>query len=162
MLCKGCDEDRPEDAFPRGRKTCQRCRTQASAAYRKTLRGRASDAAYRENNRGLLREQYRRTREKNGRKAYMKHYLKAAIQRNKAFVRSLKDVPCADCGGRFPYFVMDFDHLTDKKFAIARRVNTATSLECLKAEIAKCQVVCANCHRIRTYGRGDHDPREVV
>jgi hypothetical protein len=72
-------------------------------------------------------------------------------------VRELKNKPCADFKQTYPYFVMDFDHRDDevKLFEIAddlatRVVSTYAKLD---AEIAKCDVVCANCHRIRTQAR---------
>jgi len=63
-----------------------------------------------------------------------------------------QNTPCADCNQNFPHYVMDFDHVRgEKKFnissAISRRINKKTIWE----EIAKCDVVCANCHRERTY-----------
>ncbi len=64
----------------------------------------------------------------------------------------LKSVPCADCGGTFPPVCMDFDHVgDDKSFTISRA--STRSIETVLAEIAKCEVVCANCHRIRTASR---------
>ena len=71
----------------------------------------------------------------------------------RAFVNQAKDgVPCMDCGGIFPSYVMDFDHIdpSKKKLGIAQ-INYFSSLEELKEEIKKCELVCANCHRIRTY-----------
>ena len=55
----------------------------------------------------------------------------------------------------FPVYVMDFDHRDpdDKEALISHLVN-ALSLRRLVAEMAKCDVVCSNCHRIRTYGEG--------
>lgn len=68
-------------------------------------------------------------------------------------IEKIKDRPCSDCGGRFPHYVMDFDHLdgTTKKFSIGKRGSRTwrSTLE----EIKKCEVVCSNCHRIRTYQR---------
>jgi hypothetical protein len=63
----------------------------------------------------------------------------------------LKSKPCADCGGTFPPYVMDFDHRdpSQKSFTISKRF--ANRWERLLEEIAKCDVVCANCHRVRTY-----------
>lgn len=61
-----------------------------------------------------------------------------------------EETPCADCGQHFPYFVMDFDHQRDKEFNIANNVY-AKSWETIEKEIAKCELVCANCHRIRTH-----------
>ncbi len=61
-----------------------------------------------------------------------------------------KDVPCADCGNKYPPVCMDFDHLEDKTFSIG---GSSRSEESLLEEIAKCDVVCANCHRLRTQTR---------
>lgn len=71
----------------------------------------------------------------------------------KDFLAREKDRPCMDCGKRYPSYVMQFDHRNpiEKKFSIpqsAYRVNS----EKLAAEIAKCDVVCANCHMERTHG----------
>lgn len=74
-----------------------------------------------------------------------------AAERTRTIVRKLKSVPCMDCGQRYPYYVMDFDHREDKEFTISKR--RAYSIEKLLAEIAKCDVVCSNCHRIRTFNR---------
>lgn len=61
-----------------------------------------------------------------------------------------KDVPCMDCGGRFPPCAMDFDHVRgEKSFAISAA--GTRSHEAVKAEIRKCDIVCSNCHRIRTF-----------
>ena len=78
-----------------------------------------------------------------------KYYLKI-----KAYLNSLKEGPCLDCKKKFPTCCMDFDHLRDKKFNISQfKKSTHTKLEDLKTEIDKCEVVCSNCHRIRTETR---------
>lgn len=69
-----------------------------------------------------------------------------------AFIREAKSVPCTDCGNEYPYYVMDFDHLRDKD-ANMNRLRWSRSIENIKKEIAKCEVVCANCHRVRTFER---------
>lgn len=59
-----------------------------------------------------------------------------------------------DCGGRFPPAAMDFDHVRGEKVAtISFLVNQGAVLTRLREEIAKCEIVCANCHRIRTVKR---------
>lgn len=74
--------------------------------------------------------------------------------RNYAYVNSLKDnAECVDCGARYPYYVMDFDHLGDKEYNVSDMCRNMFSMDKLKAEIAKCEIVCANCHRIRTHTR---------
>ncbi len=50
---------------------------------------------------------------------------------------------------------MDFDHLRDKKSkksAVGLMAMQEHSMKVILEEIAKCEVVCSNCHRIRTYG----------
>lgn len=70
------------------------------------------------------------------------------------FIRSVKDVPCADCGKRYPYYVMDFDHRGDDvKLGDIGESWVRWGRAKLIAEIAKCDVVCANCHRERTHQR---------
>lgn len=68
------------------------------------------------------------------------------------FIKWLKDVPCADCGQRLPDCAMDFDHVRGRKlFDVSHMKYYSYSREKLVAEILKCEVVCANCHRIRTH-----------
>jgi hypothetical protein len=70
----------------------------------------------------------------------------------KKFLDSKKSVPCFDCGETYPSFVMDFDHLSDKTFNISHAAAAGYSLKRIKEEVNKCQVVCSNCHRERTFG----------
>lgn len=74
-------------------------------------------------------------------------------ERNRLFIRQAKSVPCMDCKKSFPYYVMDFDHRDPevKDFNVGPMV-AVLSLEKIKKEVAKCDVVCANCHRERTFG----------
>ena len=70
----------------------------------------------------------------------------------RSLIDTLKSIPCMDCGGLFPPEAMDFDHVRGKKlFQIA--TSMGISLDRLEAELAKCDLVCANCHRIRTRKR---------
>jgi hypothetical protein len=69
----------------------------------------------------------------------------------RAAVRKLKSTtPCADCKQTYPHYVMDFDHIRGKK---AHNVSSLmrTPTQRIWDEIAKCELVCANCHRVRTY-----------
>lgn len=59
---------------------------------------------------------------------------------------------CLDCGGIFPPFVMQFDHRDQatKSFALSGKFQTA-SLDRKREELKKCDLVCANCHAMRTH-----------
>ena len=70
-----------------------------------------------------------------------------------ALIREAKNKPCMDCGVSYPHYVMDFDHKTDKKFLIGRQVHSTTAVSKILEEIAKCDIVCSNCHRERTHGK---------
>ena len=75
-----------------------------------------------------------------------------------AELRRIKDVACADCGRRFPPYVMDFDHRDPSQklgdvMGMAGKAATASVL----AEAGKCDIVCANCHTLRTLAQ----PRKV-
>jgi hypothetical protein len=68
---------------------------------------------------------------------------------------SLKEgKPCADCGGVYPPYVMEWHHLpgSEKKLVVADTRRASFSRARILAEIAKCELVCANCHRERTFG----------
>lgn len=71
-------------------------------------------------------------------------------------VQEAKDKPCTDCGKIYHHSVMDFDHLPQfqKLFPISKW--RQHSRKQIKEEIAKCEVVCSNCHRARTWSRS-HD-----
>lgn len=77
-----------------------------------------------------------------------------AITRNRNFVREyLEKNPCVDCGND-NLVVLDFDHVRGEKVAnISKMVSTGRSLSSLLREIEKCEVRCANCHRIVTHQR---------
>ena len=58
---------------------------------------------------------------------------------------------CTDCGEKDPV-VLEFDHRDpkDKKFTIGTHKGIKRPIEDFIAELDKCDVVCANCHRRRT------------
>jgi len=93
-----------------------------------------------------------RSHYKRNKRSYLKRNLRAYAERRQ-LVLEAKSRPCADCGIQYPYYVMDFDHKDGrlKEFAL-NTVHRVTKRAILR-EIAKCDVVCANCHRERTHRR---------
>jgi hypothetical protein len=69
-----------------------------------------------------------------------------------------KSAPCMDCGVSYPPYVMDFDHVRGTKTASVSELlsRDATKRRAL-AEIAKCELVCSNCHRKRTFNRRERN-----
>ncbi len=84
----------------------------------------------------------------------------AQRNKNKELVREAKRRPCADCGASYPPYVMDFDHVRGVKVGNIALLKTYASTAVLLAEIAKCDVVCSNCHRIRTHKRRRDSERD--
>ena len=94
-------------------------------------------------------------------KANKAYYVLKAAKRNareraeiREFIFTLKLQPCTDCKKSFHPCVMDFDHVRGKKlFVISDGLRDAITRTRLRAELDKCDLVCANCHRLRTYRR---------
>ena len=96
--------------------------------------------------------------QKNWYKANPQSASKSAKLRKKTVRQILIDIKsstsCSDCGKMFPWYVMDFDHVRgEKKFNLSIAAQKLWSLKTVLAEVAKCDVVCSNCHRIRTFTR---------
>jgi hypothetical protein len=78
------------------------------------------------------------------------------IEERKGLLAKIKNRPCADCGKIYPPWVMDFDHReADLKIGTVSYLTFRKLLKFDKIleEIEKCDLVCANCHRERTYQR---------
>ncbi len=110
-------------------------------------------------------------KDKEKRREYRKEYMRGWYQENKAkhiaYVRNrdkkIKDwlkeykktLQCEECGENHPA-CLDFHHINpkEKTFALGR-INKFLSIKLLQNEIAKCRVLCANCHR-----KEHHEQRE--
>ena len=89
----------------------------------------------------------------NRNEGYKIRHNKNKRDKRRGLIRALKDQPCVDCGGVFHYCVMDFDHVKgDKSFDVSTVVQMR-GINVIMNEIAKCDVVCANCHRLREWRR---------
>ncbi len=66
----------------------------------------------------------------------------------------LQEHPCIDCGCS-DIRVLEFDHVNGQKTdEISHILSQNYGWPRIEAEIAKCEVRCANCHRIKTIERG--------
>jgi hypothetical protein len=70
------------------------------------------------------------------------------------YIQKIKnETPCQDCKVNYPYYMMDFDHVRGEKLFTISAKGTIPSMTKLLAEIDKCDIVCSNCHRHRTWIR---------
>lgn len=99
---------------------------------------------------------------KNASKRHYYAHKETYLERNRkyrkeirAYVNELKaKASCTDCLKQYPYYVMDFDHIEGTgKLGIVSYFAKTGRIGAMKKEIAKCEIVCANCHRQRTFDR---------
>lgn len=87
---------------------------------------------------------------------------KASLRKNKQFISILVKrwklfKGCANCDFKAEHSCqLDIDHIVPKRSSGNDRqaINTSWSKVRLKKELSKCQVLCANCHRLKTYRDG--------
>lgn len=53
--------------------------------------------------------------------------------------------------GEANFMVLEFDHLRDKKSDVSVLIGSNNSWLTIQKEIEKCQVLCSNCHKIKTH-----------
>lgn len=82
-----------------------------------------------------------------------KRFVRSAVAKVQALIQAAKAVPCADCCVQYPPCAMQFDHISGKTFTIGGVRRLGYGIERVRREIAKCEVVCANCHAVRTWTR---------
>jgi len=150
--CARCKAHKPATEFYRKIRaargldyTCRECHL---AAKRKRY---AEDPDFRAKSRENCKRWYREN-ERQGKDAAARSRSKC-YWREREWFNGLKDHPCADCGNNFPACCMDFDHRpgTVKLFNVGSGIRQPRQR--ILDEIAKCDLVCANCHRLRTYRR---------
>jgi hypothetical protein len=134
-------------------RTCGRCGdTKANTEFNWRFR----DRGLRDNYCRLCRSAYKKAHYAANKSRYVANATKrkAALADTNTvqLLAFLRDRACVDCGITDP-LVLEFDHLRDKAFTIGHAM-ALKRWEVILPEIAKCDVVCANCHRRRTLLRG--------
>ena len=99
-----------------------------------------------------VKKHYINNKQKYINKAYL--HTKKKRDENMEKIIKIKSAPCTDCGMSYPHYVMDFDHLerSDKENCVSWLCFNS-SWDKVVEEIKKCELVCSNCHRERTYRR---------
>jgi len=85
-------------------------------------------------------------------KAIKKWHARLAVERRQLLDKIKLEKGCKECGYKEYPVALDFDHINPKtkEFNIGTSY-TSVSLKRLHKEIDKCQILCANCHRVKTH-----------
>ena len=116
---------------------------------------RSSDGAvfyeYTTDVKGNVRERWLSEKAFYNKKSYLYDYGVQRSRFNRAFIKRVKMMlGCADCGYKGHPAALHFDHLDPDQKVSPVSALAGSSLSKIKREMRKCQVVCANCHAIRT------------
>ena len=95
-----------------------------------------------------LRRAYRRAWYSRNKTSERKHIYGRKKKIKKWFEDYKKSLKCIRCGENHSA-TLDFHHkdTKTKEFGINSRVHSGYSIDLIKKELAKCEVLCANCHR---------------
>jgi hypothetical protein len=133
---------------PDNTRRCGRCgefNPAAEFAWRRKARGQR-DNMCRPCRSAYKREHYEKNRKRYIEQARMRKEM-LRVERTRYLLEYFTSHPCVDCGEQDPV-VLEFDHLDDKLFTIGQSL-PYRSWQSILDEIAKCEVVCRNCHRRR-------------
>jgi hypothetical protein len=140
-------------------KVCPRCNIAKSLGEFYKKKDRRAGSYCKPCQHAYVREHYLRTSAVYNARRYALHNI--YTDRNRRIVmQHLAMHPCIDCN-ETDTLVLDFDHVRGTKDgSISRMLRGGTSIERLRAEMAKCVVRCANCHRRKTaHERGSYRTR---
>lgn len=180
--CPKCNTEKDGTEFGKNKNrtdglsfSCKVCRRTDAKAYAKTPDQQAKRQQWYQENAGKVAQQakvrwdsnkasYEPARKKWAvdNKAKMQEYQSGLWGKHREFIDNQKACqPCTDCGQVFPPYVMEYDHLADKKFRIGDLAHRDRAL--VMEELAKCELVCCACHRVRSQDRkGDSSIPKLV
>ena len=124
--------------------TCIKCNLNKSIKDFRRNKGKNASEICKE----CLNKRHRELRALNPEKE--KVSIKKLKDRVRKIVNEFKNSPCVDCGQIYEFYCMEFDHLNNKTLSVSAMITRHWKIERIKEEIAKCEVVCVLCHRLRT------------
>ena len=132
-------------------KTCFKCQQEKSTSHfaKNVSRADGLNSQCRECQKEYRQDHYDKNKQK-----YIDKATKWGNDEKIKFYTWLSQYACMDCGN--PNFVtFHFDHKYDKNFQISEKIGVL-SFDAIMDEVSKCDIVCANCHAIRTADRGNY------
>jgi hypothetical protein len=139
--------------------TCEKCKKEfIPTKSKKSQKYCSKECRYKnwtKNNRERLNATVRKYRAKRYKEEGKWRETGAKVTALRKWMNEIKSKPCCDCGNTFEICCMDFDHRegTTKSYNIGSMFAHHYSMELIQIELKKCDLVCANCHRIRTRDR---------
>lgn len=140
-------------------KLCVRCNLEFESYYTNKKKNKIAGVC-KECKRKYDREYYFNNPDKRKILKYEQQKVRRAAIREYIY-NILKNSECKDCGEK-RILTLDFDHLGDKEFNISSGVQGDYSITRLKKEIAKCEIRCSNCHRIKSANELNHWKIEYI
>lgn len=136
-------------------KRCSRCKEQfpLSSFYKNNSRKDGLGSQCRACTNLSSKEHYRRHKPD-----YLQRNKRTRRRQRTAILDIKSSSPCTDCGQKFHPFIMEFDHREPetKVFPIGRLGGRIGKQ--IRDEMKKCDLVCANCHKLRTFRRNQTRP----
>lgn len=130
-------------------KTCSRCQRDDVEFAVKTKNGKIGLQPYCKD----CNKQYHRQHYYDNKQDYFEKNKQRRVALYEEFLRHMEGKSCLDCGNT-DVRVLEFDHrIAASKIANVSRLNNTASWKTLESEMNKCDIVCCNCHRIRTLTR---------
>src|SRR5260370_7365014 len=162
-ICPGCGEMRDTErdfawknrAKGTRQRWCKFCQAEANRKHYQNNKQTYIDHTqqYYQNNKKAY-QQYYQQRYQNNKQTYIDRAAHKHEENIQHLYEYLLTHPCIDCGYD-DIRVLEFDHVRGSK---KRSVSRILSIDCpcspIQAKINKCEVRCANCHRIKTNERG--------
>lgn len=108
-------------------------------------------------NRVKQRKQY-----KGNKKYYLDRNRELRSLNREKYKKTKEGKPCSHCGGIFPQVCMDYDHVdpSTKRMCVAQMMGY--SWKDIQKEIDKCELICSNCHRIKTYETSNRQEQHTI
>lgn len=142
MSCYYCKQSKQKSEFAPSGWACRCCKSCIKIINRSYRSSHISELKQRQKNRyenGLKDKTIQNNR---SRRALLR-----------AVVAEMKSKPCTDCGKNFKWYVMEYDHIKQKKYQISSMVNRGWTIKRIKLELENCELVCSCCHRSRSKSR---------
>jgi len=165
LVCRKCKTEKPFQKFCLNKnykdginRICRLCVRTYEQQNKDKIR--IQKQIYRKNNFKELTTEQKSNKKEYEKKYYLENrdqYIRRAKVNKKNYRNEIRNFisnyflehPCMDCGEK-DLRVLDFDHMANKKYTVAHMIVSGRPLECIKEEIEKCVVRCANCHRKKT------------